>query len=138
MSEVARIPGRPLAASNAAHFANLLSMLKSVPLYQEHGATWVDGNVVPLAFNAGFCANELKEFALGVRYLKVGVEASPFEFGMRLELAHAMTSTGKVIKLWRRWAYMREEVRERTKIVDLKQVNRVLLQPHWRQEQELN
>ncbi len=31
-----------------------------------------------------------------------------------------------------------EAVRDRTKIVDLKQVNRVLLQPHWRQEQYLS
>ena len=31
-----------------------------------------------------------------------------------------------------------EAVRDRTKIVDLKQVNRVLLQPHWRQEFDLS
>jgi hypothetical protein len=30
-----------------------------------------------------------------------------------------------------------EAVRDRTKIVDLKQVNRVLLQPHWRNEANL-
>jgi type II secretory pathway predicted ATPase ExeA len=30
-----------------------------------------------------------------------------------------------------------ECVRDRTKVVDLKQVNRVLLQPHWRREQDL-
>ena len=30
-----------------------------------------------------------------------------------------------------------EAVRDRTKVVDLKQVNRVLLQPHWRQERDL-
>jgi hypothetical protein len=32
----------------------------------------------------------------------------------------------------------RTTVRDRTRIVDLKQVNRVLLQPHWRQQQDLN
>ena len=31
-----------------------------------------------------------------------------------------------------------EAVRDRTKVVDLKQVNRVLLQPHWRVEQDLD
>ncbi len=31
-----------------------------------------------------------------------------------------------------------EAVRDRTKTVDLKQVNRVLLQPHWRQEYDLD
>jgi type II secretory pathway predicted ATPase ExeA len=31
-----------------------------------------------------------------------------------------------------------EAVRDRTKIVDLKQINRVLLQPHWRKEQDLS
>lgn len=30
-----------------------------------------------------------------------------------------------------------EAVRDRTKTVDLKQVNRVLLQPHWRKESDL-
>jgi hypothetical protein len=30
-----------------------------------------------------------------------------------------------------------EAVRDRTKTVDLKQVNRVLLQPHWRKEADL-
>lgn len=30
-----------------------------------------------------------------------------------------------------------EAVRDRTKVVDLKQVNRVLLQPHWRRQQDL-
>jgi hypothetical protein len=30
-----------------------------------------------------------------------------------------------------------EAVRDRTKVVDLKQVNRVLLQPHWRDEEVL-
>jgi len=30
-----------------------------------------------------------------------------------------------------------EAVRDRTKTVDLKQVNRVLIQPHWRQEHDL-
>jgi hypothetical protein len=30
-----------------------------------------------------------------------------------------------------------EAVRDRTKSVDLKQVNRVLLQPHWRKELDL-
>lgn len=30
-----------------------------------------------------------------------------------------------------------EAVRDRTKIVELKQVNRVLLQPHWRKEVDL-
>ena len=30
-----------------------------------------------------------------------------------------------------------EAVRDRTKTVDLKQVNRVLLQPHWRREVDL-
>ncbi len=30
-----------------------------------------------------------------------------------------------------------EAVRDRTKIVELKQVNRVLLQPHWRKEANL-
>ena len=35
-------------------------------------------------------------------------------------------------------ASLLEAVRDRTKIVDLKQVNRVLLQPHWRQEQDMN
>jgi MSHA biogenesis protein MshM len=30
-----------------------------------------------------------------------------------------------------------EAVRDRTKVVDLKQVNRVLLQPHWRKEADL-
>jgi MSHA biogenesis protein MshM len=35
-------------------------------------------------------------------------------------------------------ASLLEAVRDRTKVVDLKQVNRVLLQPHWRQEQDLN
>jgi MSHA biogenesis protein MshM len=29
-----------------------------------------------------------------------------------------------------------EAVRDRTKTVDLKQVNRVLLQPHWRREND--
>lgn len=95
LAEVARIPGRPLVASNAEHFANLLNMLKSVSIYQERGATWVDANVVPLVFNAGFCAIELKQFALAVRYLKAGVEAAPFAFGMRLELAHAMSAIGQ-------------------------------------------
>jgi hypothetical protein len=28
-------------------------------------------------------------------------------------------------------------VRDRTKVVDLKQVNRVLLQPHWRKDVDL-
>ena len=31
-----------------------------------------------------------------------------------------------------------ECVRDRTRIADLKQVNRVLMQPHWRQERDLN
>jgi len=35
-------------------------------------------------------------------------------------------------------ASLLEAVRDRTKTVDLKQVNRVLLQPHWRQEQDVN
>jgi MSHA biogenesis protein MshM len=30
-----------------------------------------------------------------------------------------------------------ECVRDRTKVVDLKQVNRVLMQPHWRKEQDM-
>ena len=30
-----------------------------------------------------------------------------------------------------------EAVRDRTKVVDLKQVNRVLIQPHWRQDYDL-
>jgi len=30
-----------------------------------------------------------------------------------------------------------EAVRDRKRTVDLKQVNRVLLQPHWRREQDL-
>ena len=34
-------------------------------------------------------------------------------------------------------ASLLEAVRDRTKTVELKQVNRVLLQPHWRQEQDL-
>lgn len=34
-------------------------------------------------------------------------------------------------------ASMMEAVRDRTKTVDLKQVNRVLLQPHWRRERDL-
>lgn len=34
-------------------------------------------------------------------------------------------------------ASMMEAVRDRTKSVDLKQVNRVLLQPHWRRERDL-
>jgi len=34
-------------------------------------------------------------------------------------------------------ATLLEAIRDRTKTVDLKQVNRVLLQPHWRQEQDL-
>jgi type II secretory pathway predicted ATPase ExeA len=32
---------------------------------------------------------------------------------------------------------MLEAVRDRTKTVDLKQVNRVLLQPHWRKDPDL-
>lgn len=35
-------------------------------------------------------------------------------------------------------ASMMEAVRDRTKTVDLKQVNRVLLQPHWRRERDLS
>lgn len=35
-------------------------------------------------------------------------------------------------------ASLLEAVRDRTKTVDLQQVNRVLLQPHWRQEQDVN
>lgn len=35
-------------------------------------------------------------------------------------------------------ATLLEAVRDRTKTVDLKQVNRVLLQPHWRQERALS
>ena len=31
-----------------------------------------------------------------------------------------------------------EAVRDRTKVVDLKQVNRVLLQPHWRTQNDPN
>jgi MSHA biogenesis protein MshM len=34
-------------------------------------------------------------------------------------------------------ASMMEAVRDRTKTVDLKQLNRVLLQPHWRRERDL-
>jgi hypothetical protein len=34
-------------------------------------------------------------------------------------------------------ASMMEAVRDRTKTVDLKQVNRVLMQPHWRRERDL-
>jgi len=34
-------------------------------------------------------------------------------------------------------ASMMEAVRDQTKTVDLKQVNRVLLQPHWRRERDL-
>ena len=34
-------------------------------------------------------------------------------------------------------ASMMEAVRDRTKTVDLQQVNRVLLQPHWRRERDL-
>ena len=34
-------------------------------------------------------------------------------------------------------ASLLECVRERTKTVELKQVNRVLLQPHWRREQDI-
>lgn len=34
-------------------------------------------------------------------------------------------------------ASLLEAVRDRTRIVDLKQVNRVLLQPHWRQQEQL-
>ena len=30
-----------------------------------------------------------------------------------------------------------EAVRDRTKVVDLKQVNRVLLQPHWRRDADV-
>jgi hypothetical protein len=33
---------------------------------------------------------------------------------------------------------MMEAVRDRTKTVDLPQVNRVLLQPHWRRERDLS
>ncbi len=33
---------------------------------------------------------------------------------------------------------MMEAVRDRTKTVDLKQVNRVLMQPHWRRERDFN
>jgi len=33
---------------------------------------------------------------------------------------------------------MMEAVRDRTKTVDLKQVNLVLLQPHWRRERDLD
>ena len=35
-------------------------------------------------------------------------------------------------------ATLLEAVRDRTRTVDLKQVNRVLLQPHWRQQHDLN
>lgn len=34
-------------------------------------------------------------------------------------------------------ASMMEAVRDQTKTVDLKQVNRVLLQPHWRRERDM-
>jgi hypothetical protein len=34
-------------------------------------------------------------------------------------------------------ASLLEAVRDRTRTVDLKQVNRVLLQPHWRQERNV-
>ncbi len=34
-------------------------------------------------------------------------------------------------------AAMMEAVRDRTKTVDLKQVNRVLMQPHWRRERDI-
>jgi len=34
-------------------------------------------------------------------------------------------------------ASLMEAVRDRTKSVDLKQVNRVLLQPHWRRERDI-
>ncbi len=34
-------------------------------------------------------------------------------------------------------AAMLEAVRDRTKTVDLKQVNRVLMQPHWRRERDM-
>jgi hypothetical protein len=34
-------------------------------------------------------------------------------------------------------ATLLEAVRDRTKVVDLKQVNRVLLQPHWRDQEPL-
>ena len=34
-------------------------------------------------------------------------------------------------------ASMMEAVRDRTKTIDLKQVNRVLLQPHWRRERDI-
>ncbi len=32
---------------------------------------------------------------------------------------------------------MLEAVRDRTRTVDLKQVNRVLLQPHWRRREDM-
>ena len=35
-------------------------------------------------------------------------------------------------------AALLEAVRDRTRSVDLKQVNRVLMQPHWRQEHDLD
>jgi hypothetical protein len=34
-------------------------------------------------------------------------------------------------------ASLLEAVRDRTKVVDLKQVNRVLMQPHWRRERDI-
>ena len=34
-------------------------------------------------------------------------------------------------------ATMLEAVRDRVRCVDLKQVNRVLMQPHWRREQDI-
>lgn len=34
-------------------------------------------------------------------------------------------------------ASMMEAVRDRTKTIDLKQVNRVLMQPHWRRERDI-
>ena len=35
-------------------------------------------------------------------------------------------------------ATLLEAVRDRTRTVDLGQVNRVLMQPHWRREQDMN
>jgi len=91
-----RLGGQPISASSPPQFGrHLVALKRDAGSAQPRDATWVSERVGHLAFLDGYCAVEARNWPVAVEMLGRTVALSPASADPRLELAGALTMSGR-------------------------------------------
>jgi tetratricopeptide (TPR) repeat protein len=92
----AGLAGVPVSAENRADFNWTLSGILQMEPYRTKGVAWVSSRPATLAYLAGYCAVDTRDYALAEGFLTTAVDLLPRAAQPKLELAQALVAQRKL------------------------------------------